>query len=586
MGAIGWLVDGAAIVNQVPICRCSYGPYARAMVRICKEESFHQRQGFEILHTLSHGTAAQKAMAQDAVEPLVVAVADDVRAARRRVAQLRAVDGLGDQAVLQRRAAAEVRRHDACRSREVLGLTLPDPDLRLDEDDRALRLRRRSTGPSSSPCSRATARATRERIEHRRARARARAPGCARRPRRTPTSRPRGVRPVGAASSVQRTTSRGERARLAAVGGLRPGPARPVPPARRQPARAGRRDGAAQRPRPLHPPRRGRLDLGRAGRRDRRVQPGREGLVLRPGRRQGLPAPDVLRRSRPRCSTCDDAALGDATYALRLGDDALVLAHRLGEWITNAPAARGGRRARQHRPRPARAGPDPADLRRRGGGRGPHRGRPRLPARRARVPQRAPRRAAQRGLRGDRSPGSWSSRPTSSRSTSGCRQSPTRRWPGSAAKAVKEVDYHRDHATQWVLRLGDGTDESHRRMQAGLDAALALRRRAVRHRRARAVAGRRRRRGRRRPRCAPSGTATSTACSPRPRSPGRRRRAPRPAAAGAASTPSRWASCSPRCSTCTAPTRGRRGERRRSGVPRPTRRGPRPRPCSTRSCRC
>jgi len=67
VGAIGWLVDGAAIVNQVPLCRCSYGPYARAMVRVCKEESFHQRQGFEILHTLSHGSAAQKAMAQDAV---------------------------------------------------------------------------------------------------------------------------------------------------------------------------------------------------------------------------------------------------------------------------------------------------------------------------------------------------------------------------------------------------------------------------------------------------------------------------------------------------------------------------------------
>ena len=68
MGAIGWLVDGAAIVNQVPLCRCSYGPYARAMVRICKEESFHQRQGFEILNTLSHGTPAQHAMAQDAVD--------------------------------------------------------------------------------------------------------------------------------------------------------------------------------------------------------------------------------------------------------------------------------------------------------------------------------------------------------------------------------------------------------------------------------------------------------------------------------------------------------------------------------------
>jgi ring-1,2-phenylacetyl-CoA epoxidase subunit PaaA len=67
VGAIGWLVDGAAIMNQIPLTRCSYGPYARAMVRICKEESFHQRQGFESLLTLSRGTEAQHAMAQDAV---------------------------------------------------------------------------------------------------------------------------------------------------------------------------------------------------------------------------------------------------------------------------------------------------------------------------------------------------------------------------------------------------------------------------------------------------------------------------------------------------------------------------------------
>jgi ring-1,2-phenylacetyl-CoA epoxidase subunit PaaA len=67
MGAIGWLVDGAAIMNQIPLCRCSYGPYARAMARICKEESFHQRQGFEIMTVLSRGTPAQKTMAQDAL---------------------------------------------------------------------------------------------------------------------------------------------------------------------------------------------------------------------------------------------------------------------------------------------------------------------------------------------------------------------------------------------------------------------------------------------------------------------------------------------------------------------------------------
>jgi ring-1,2-phenylacetyl-CoA epoxidase subunit PaaA len=67
IGAIGWLVDGAAIMNQIPLCRCSYGPYARAMIRICKEESFHQRQGFEILLTLSKGTEAQRNMGQDAI---------------------------------------------------------------------------------------------------------------------------------------------------------------------------------------------------------------------------------------------------------------------------------------------------------------------------------------------------------------------------------------------------------------------------------------------------------------------------------------------------------------------------------------
>ena len=67
IGTIGWLVDGAAIMNQIPLCRCSYGPYARAMIRVCKEESFHQRQGYEIMLTLSRGSDDQKAMAQDAL---------------------------------------------------------------------------------------------------------------------------------------------------------------------------------------------------------------------------------------------------------------------------------------------------------------------------------------------------------------------------------------------------------------------------------------------------------------------------------------------------------------------------------------
>jgi ring-1,2-phenylacetyl-CoA epoxidase subunit PaaA len=129
MGAIGWLVDGAAIVNQVPLCRCSYGPYARAMIRICKEESFHQRQGFEILHTLSHGTEAQHAMAQDAVDrwwwpSLMMFGPPDDRSSH--TAQSMAWN-------IKRHTNDELRQRfvDMCVPQaEVLGLTLPDLELR------------------------------------------------------------------------------------------------------------------------------------------------------------------------------------------------------------------------------------------------------------------------------------------------------------------------------------------------------------------------------------------------------------------------------------------------------------------------
>ncbi|WP_327253884.1 1,2-phenylacetyl-CoA epoxidase subunit PaaA [Streptomyces sp. NBC_01244] len=133
VGAIGWLVDGAAITNQVPICRCSYGPYARAMVRICKEESFHQRQGYELLLALSRGTQAQHAMAQDAVDrwwwpSLMMFGPPD------------AESGHSAQSMAWR-----IKRHtnDDLRQRfvdiavpqaESLGLTLPDPDLKWNEE--------------------------------------------------------------------------------------------------------------------------------------------------------------------------------------------------------------------------------------------------------------------------------------------------------------------------------------------------------------------------------------------------------------------------------------------------------------------
>ena len=112
IGAIGWLVDGAAIMNQIPLCRCSYGPYARAMIRICKEESFHQRQGYEIMLTLCRGTAEQKAMAQDALNRwwwpcLMMFGPPDTQSQ-----PLRQFDALEDQTLHQRRAAAEIRRCD------------------------------------------------------------------------------------------------------------------------------------------------------------------------------------------------------------------------------------------------------------------------------------------------------------------------------------------------------------------------------------------------------------------------------------------------------------------------------------------
>ena len=110
IGAIGWLVDGAAIMNQIPLCRCSYGPYARAMIRVCKEESFHQRQGFEIMLTLCARHRRAEGDGAGRAESLVVAGADDVRPARQGQPARRHLHQMEDQALLQRRAAPEIRR--------------------------------------------------------------------------------------------------------------------------------------------------------------------------------------------------------------------------------------------------------------------------------------------------------------------------------------------------------------------------------------------------------------------------------------------------------------------------------------------
>lgn len=133
MGAIGWLVDGAAIMNQVPLCRCSYGPYARAMVRICKEESFHQRQGFEIMTRLSRGTTVQKEMAQDALNrfwwPALMMFGPNDADSKHT-----------EQSInwkIKRHTNDELRQlfvDATVKQAELIGLTIPDKDLKFNEE--------------------------------------------------------------------------------------------------------------------------------------------------------------------------------------------------------------------------------------------------------------------------------------------------------------------------------------------------------------------------------------------------------------------------------------------------------------------
>ncbi|MBV8302376.1 MAG: 1,2-phenylacetyl-CoA epoxidase subunit A [Candidatus Dormibacteraeota bacterium] len=135
VGAIGWLVDGAAITNQIPLCRCSYGPYARAMVRVCKEESFHQRQGYELLYALTHGTDAQRAMAQDAVNrwwwpSLMMFGPPDTESTHTAQSMAWRIKRFSNDELRQRFVDMTVPQA------EVLGVTLPDPVLRWNEDRR------------------------------------------------------------------------------------------------------------------------------------------------------------------------------------------------------------------------------------------------------------------------------------------------------------------------------------------------------------------------------------------------------------------------------------------------------------------
>ena len=133
MGSIGWLVDGAAICNQVPLCRASYGPYGRAMVRICKEESFHQRQGFEILLHLMRGTEAQRAMAQESVNrwyapALMMFGPPDDDSPNSRQSMAWNIKRFSNDDLRQRFVDMLVPQA------EILGVTLPDPHIKWNEE--------------------------------------------------------------------------------------------------------------------------------------------------------------------------------------------------------------------------------------------------------------------------------------------------------------------------------------------------------------------------------------------------------------------------------------------------------------------
>ncbi|HIV58905.1 MAG TPA: 1,2-phenylacetyl-CoA epoxidase subunit A [Candidatus Stackebrandtia faecavium] len=133
VGAIGWLVDGAAIVNQVPLCRCSYGPYARAMIRVCKEESFHQRQGFQSLYVLARGTTKQREMAQDAVNrywypSLAMFGPPDSDSTHSEQSMEWKIKRYTNDELRQRFVDMTVQQAG------VLGLDLPDPDLAWNEE--------------------------------------------------------------------------------------------------------------------------------------------------------------------------------------------------------------------------------------------------------------------------------------------------------------------------------------------------------------------------------------------------------------------------------------------------------------------
>ena len=483
MGAIGWLVDGAAIVNQVPLCRCSYGPYARAMVRICKEESFHQRQGFEILLTLARGTPSPARDGAGRGRPLVVAAPDDVRPARRRVdptAARRAVDGVGDQALQQRRAAPAVRRHDRAAGARCSASRCPTPTC-AGTRSAATTTSARSTATEFFEVIKGNGPCNEQRMAHRRRRARRGRLGARGAPLAYADKQARPRRTLAGTAAL--TTARRRdwplwevfvRARRGLshvhVGSLH------APDA--EMALRNARDVYTRRqegvsiwvvPRPT----------------DHREQPGREGLVLRPGRRQDLPPPDVLRRARRGGAPVTAGRPGrprrvlDAVADRPAGAGRTRCGSATTRWCSPSGWASGSPRRPQLEEDVA-LGNIALDL---------------LGQARVLLTYAGELEGAGRDeddlayLRDERDflnvqlvelpNGDFGvtiarllccSRPTSSSLRPARRLGATRRSPRSRPRRSRRSPTTATTPTQWVVRLGDGTEESHRRMQAGLDA--------------------------------------------------------------------------------------------------------------------
>ena len=264
IGIIGWLVDGAAIMNQIPLCRCSYGPYARAMIRVCKEESFHQRQGYEIMLALCNGTPAQKAMAQDALNrwwwPVLMMFGPPDKDSQHTESAMRwKIKRFTNDELRQKFVDATVPQG------HFLGLTFPDPALKFNEatqhwdfgDIDWTEFKRVVAG--DGPCNRQ--RMKQMRAKHAEQCLGARGGGRLRQEAARSARRPRCKKLHKLRPNKERHHERQE---LAAVGSLHPHAQRAGASPCRQRARGRRDHGAARRARHLYAARRRPLGLGGA----------------------------------------------------------------------------------------------------------------------------------------------------------------------------------------------------------------------------------------------------------------------------------------------------------------------------------